>query len=168
MAGLAETLAEHRSVTILGVDGVAVVLPKGQPDEEAVRAIDAALRAYAKRRGERLRLLIVVSQSVRPPSPDARTPARAMFAGFEDHVALLATVFEGSGFMTAAKRSVYTFVSGLLRRSVPGRVFPSVPQALAWMERECRARELPAPRSGRLAQLIAEAQDITDVTSGAA
>lgn len=124
--------AAERRVRVELVGGACLVMPAAAPRVDDIEALRTVLEEALARAP--LPLLFVVPASMSLPGDEARHAMRALLSDVGPRLSAVAAVIEGQGFRAAAKRSVVTFVTGVLARDVRLRVFSGVDEACLWLD----------------------------------
>jgi hypothetical protein len=104
----------------------------------------------------RIALLFIVADSSSPPAGPARTAAEQMFAALQPNLCAVAGVLEGSGFMAAAKRSVFTFATSRMIARATVKTFDQVDPASGWLIERCREQGVACPTATALVSFAGE------------
>lgn len=104
--------------------------------ENFVRQRDS-LEALASRYPGTTNLVVVVEQGSTPPDAELRKLTMDMVAKLEDRIRSIAVVIEGSGFKTAAIRSVLSGMALLRKVKTPVMFSASLGDAASWVVLQC-------------------------------
>jgi hypothetical protein len=74
-----------------------------------------------------------------------------MFLALQPNLCAVAGVLEGSGFMAAAKRSVFTFATTRMIARAAVKTFDHVDVATVWLIDRCREQGVACPTTTALA-----------------
>ncbi len=104
-------------------------------DPEACRQLLAIAREHAQRQPhQRVAVLSISGPGTRPPGAEARAALAELMRGAETHVARVAVVREGRGFMASAVSSIVTNLRLLARPNLPHAFFHDLDHAVRWVE----------------------------------
>jgi hypothetical protein len=145
--GAAAVVVETATLTVAHAAQVCVVVPRGPPTTEGVRHIHGALEQLARRVKTGIGMLFVVGERVAPPSGDTRTAVAEMFRAMHPHLKVVSAQMAGSGFIAAAKRSVFTWATSRLLGTTPVRVFGDLADAADWLHARSGELGLACPPS---------------------
>ncbi len=124
------------------VGDVVVIHWRRPPTLASAAAMDRAVaRAVRELAGRPCTIMPIIDASVRAPDPEARAALARAVERHDAAVAGVAYVVRGEGFQAAVLRGAITSVMILSRPSHTTKVFASIADATAWLEKR-RARPL--------------------------
>jgi hypothetical protein len=85
--------------------------------------------------------LVIVDSDADPPSDKVRVEINEVLRSLRESLVAIGYVFEGKGFVVAAKRSAVTMIALLARFSFPLRAFADVVAAAGWLSGELGGAE---------------------------
>jgi hypothetical protein len=136
---------------------VGVAVPYGDATVELVNGIREGLLSVARSSPSgRIALLFIVAESSSPPAGAARAAAAEMFAALQPNLCAVAGVLEGSGFMAAAKRSIFTFATSRMIERAQVKTFDQLAPAVSWLQQRCREQGVACPTAAALESLARE------------
>lgn len=103
-------------------------------------------------RGREFALVTIIEPSAKLPESRERKRIAELLTEASDRIQVSALVFEGSGFLAAAIRSVVAGITLMAHQSFPHRIFESVHDAAHFIERRQLANN-PAPFVARDVEL---------------
>jgi hypothetical protein len=149
-----EVLVDRADVAVAHCDQVCVAIPRGPVTTDLVREIRTGMEKLAKRFDNGIALLFIVAEKSGAPSGDARKEAGDMFDAMRPHLRVVSAQMEGSGFLAAAKRSVFTWATSKMLSKTPIKTFAQLNDATAWLEMKCEELRLPCPSHDALDGLV--------------
>lgn len=121
---------EHHCTALVG--NVLVSYSTAEPTRGYLENWIAHAKLVAKQHG-RIGGLVVIDRHAKPPSDAIRVEMDEALKSLGGHVAAMAHVIEGEGFLAAAKRSALTMLTLLARLSFPVKIFAEPLAAAAWL-----------------------------------
>jgi len=137
---------------------VALFLHRGEPEVAHIVLFHSQLRATIREYPDGVGLLFVIADTSGLPSNDVRTAASAVFRELGPKIRLLGAAFEGEGFGSAAKRSVFTLVASSIFGSIRMRVHGSAEAACHWLDEQATGAALRSPSEIELIGLVDRAR----------
>ncbi len=137
----------------LGVLVVAVV--DGLTAPEQMDSLATQMRASARLHAGGIAFLFIIRDSAALPPTSVRQRFEKMMREMQGKLKLLAVVIEGSGFASAAKRSVFTMISAQIVGKISLKVFAASPKACAWLAGMSATQALELPPAATLAAFAA-------------
>jgi hypothetical protein len=149
-----EVITRSAALSIARAADVCIAVPRGDASVELVAGIREALLSIARQSPSgRIALLFIVADSSSPPAGAARSAAGEMFATLQPNLCAIAGVLEGTGFMAAAKRSIFTWATSRMIARAPVKTFDHLEPATGWLEQRCREQGVACPTATSLASL---------------
>ncbi|MET0340390.1 MAG: hypothetical protein ABW252_05280 [Polyangiales bacterium] len=122
------------------LDGVCIVVWRGEVTLERFRRQRAALLGMFARHPEGVGLLCVIERNVAPPDEYFRRASAEMIDSFGSRLCGVLCVIEDEGFRGSVTRSVLSGMALLLRSRAPARKFSSsVASGSTWLVGQCPA-----------------------------
>jgi hypothetical protein len=140
-------VAQHGLVTIGVVDGLT--------EPEQMDSLATQLRASAQQNPGGIAYLFIIRDGAQLPPPAVRSRYERTMKEMQGKVRVMAVAIEGAGFGSAAKRSVFTMISGHVIGKIKLKVHPDAPKACAWLAAEGVSCGLALPTAGALASFVA-------------
>jgi hypothetical protein len=152
-----EVITRTQALVIARIADVCVAVPRGHADVALVNGIREGLFAVARQSPSgRIAMLFIIADSSSPPAGPARTAAEDMFVALQPNLCAVAGVLEGTGFMAAAKRSVFTFATSRMIARAAVKTFDQVDSAIGWLTERCREQGVACPTATALASFARE------------
>jgi hypothetical protein len=150
MARVPEIVVETRNVAVGYYGDVCVVVALAVADLDTVREFRERMTQLARRRPGGFGLLFIVASGARPPDGPARTAASEMFEAVRPHLKVLAAQIEGSGFFTAAKRSIFTWLTTRIIGQAQVKTFARLDDATDFLVASMKELGMDTPASDEL------------------
>jgi hypothetical protein len=131
-----------------------VAITEGDATIAALDAWKASVDLLARSYPDGIGLFFIIGATAQIPIGGVRTRASDLFKSLPSRARLMATVIEGSGFSTAAKRAAFALISKDAIGTVPGKVFGETLPACEWVASEGSRVGLPCPRPIELLRFV--------------
>jgi hypothetical protein len=155
-----EVVTVKPAVVIGRIADVCIGVPRGLSDLEVVATLREGMLSVARQSPNgRIGLLFLVAETSTPPAGPARAAANEMFSTLQPNICALGGVLEGSGFMAAAKRSVFTFATARVLTHAIVKTFEQVEPASVWLVDRCREQGVACPTAAALAAFAQEVRN---------
>jgi hypothetical protein len=152
-----EVIARAPAFVIARIADVCITVPRGHADVDLVNGIREGMLSVARQSPSgRIALLFIVADSSSPPAGPARTAAEQMFAALQPNICAIAGVLEGTGFVAAAKRSVFTYATSRMIARAAVKTFADVDPATGWLIERCREQGVACPTATALVSFARE------------
>ncbi len=122
-----------RDALVMTWDRFVGVVWKRETTAEGVAALNDAYREQATRYPSGVYLLTIVEKGAPMPSTEQREAVAVFLRSGIGRTRMSAVVIEGTGFRSAAVRSVVTGLAMLVRLSYPHEIFASLERAAKWL-----------------------------------
>jgi len=114
----------------VALPGLFVVRAGARADVADIHACAREIAAARKSQGDRLVVMLILGEETAPPDEEVRRAQAACLPEIHGHASRVLVVIEGSGFMTAIKRSALTAIGLLARGRYAYEAHTSVEEAL--------------------------------------
>ena len=149
-----QVFIDHPDVVVILVQHVSVVIPRGKATPMLISKVQGGLVALAARAGPGgIGMLFVVPKTSETPDGPVRTAAGKMFEGLRDHLRVVATQIEGTGFAAATKRSIFTWATSNMLGKTPIKTFGGLAEATVWLAAQCAAQNVACPPAAVLHEI---------------
>jgi hypothetical protein len=145
---------ETPTLSVAHAAHICIAIPRGPATSDGVRHIRGALEQLAQRVKSGIGLLFIVAEGVGPPSGETRREVAEMFRAMHPHLKVIAAHMAGSGFIAAAKRSVFTWATSNLVGKTPIRAFSELAEATTWLHARATALDMACPSSLELQTFV--------------
>jgi hypothetical protein len=112
---------------------------------------------------ETANLTVAHAQHICMPPGEARTRVTQMFRAMHPHLKVISAQLADSGFIAAAKRSVFSWATADMLGKTPIRAFGGLAEAADWLQPRATALGLACPSSVDL-QAFIQARNPTSKT----
>jgi hypothetical protein len=129
---------------------VCIIIPRSVPDVPMLDSIRLGLNGLSSRHPSGVALLFIVDAKSPPPDGAARAAAADFFANARTQIKVMSAHIVGAGFVAAAKRSVFTWLTSGMLGKLPFKTSASIGEACDWLEAQCKTLGVKCPSSAEL------------------
>jgi hypothetical protein len=144
------------SFVVAFMDRLVVAITEGDATLAAIDAWDKNIEMASRAYPDGIGVFFVVGESAVIPSGIVRARADELFKKLGGKVKVMATVIEGGGFATAAKRAAFTLISSASIGSVRLKVLADVSKGAEWLAAEAPRAKLKCPEAAAISAFVGQ------------
>jgi hypothetical protein len=148
---------EHKDLLVASHGDVCIAISRGEATLDHIRRLRHGLTAAAHRAGGRgFALFFVKTETSTAPNGAARSAASEMFESLRGELRIISALFEGTGFLAAAQRSLFTFATSHVLGATLIKTFNDLPQSAGWLQAQCLVLKLACPSAAELTTVVGQ------------